>query len=148
MNVAGVERSTPDPQPRKKVFRFRLRTLFALVLVSAFVAWWTMAPTRKMNWLVNEVNKQESETAMAMLKSFEKDESWQRTLIRHLANGKKVKAVKPKTEISVAPVSFADIVFGVRRFTVVHGYDVETVDGSRNYGYSSANAKMTRSGIR
>ena len=105
-------------------------------------------PTQKMYWLADEVNNGESDVAIAMLKPFEKDESWQRSLVQHLANGRQVRAVKSKTTVSIAPVSFADIVFGERRFNVVHGYDVEAVDGSRQYGYSTANGTMTRRGIR
>ena len=107
-----------------------------------------MVPTQKVNWFATEVNNGESDVAMAAVKPFEKDESWQRSLVRHLANGKQVKAVESKTEVSIAPLSFADIVFGERRFTVVQGHDVETVDGSRRYGYSTAHGEMTRRGIR
>ncbi len=141
-------RFLPDSQPRTKGFRFKLRTLFIIVFVSAVATWWIMIPTQKVNWFATEVNNGEFDVAMAMVKPFEKDESWQRSLVRHLANGKQVKAVESKTEVSIAPLSFADIVFGERRFTVVQGHDVETVDGSRQYGYSTANGAMTRRGIR
>ncbi len=107
-----------------------------------------MVPTQKVNWFATEVNNGESNVAMAMVKPFEKDESWQRSLVRHLANGKQVRAVKSKTKVYIAPLSFADILFGERRFTVVQGHDVETVNNSRRYGYSTANGAMTRRGIR
>ena len=116
MNVPGVMRPTPDPQPRKNGFRFRLRTLFVIVFGSAVATRWITVPTQKMNWLADEVNNGESDVAIAILKPFEKDESWQRSLVRHLANGRQVRAVKSKTKVSIAPVSFAGHRF--RRTTV------------------------------
>ena len=139
MKVSGVMRLPPDSQPRTKGFRFKLRTLFIIVFVSAVATWWIMVPTQKVNWFATEVNNGESDVAMAVVKPFAKDESWHRSLVRHLANGKQVKAVESKTEV---------IVFGERRFTVVQGHDVETVDSSRQYGYSTAKGAMTRWGIR
>ena len=148
MRAPSVMRLPTNSPARKNPVRFSLRTLFVIVLLSAIATWWILIPTQKVKWFANAVNNGESDAAKMMVKPFEKDESWRRSLVQHLANGQRVKAIHSKTEVSIAPVSFADIVFGERRFTVVQGHDVETADGSRQYGYSTVNGTMTRKGIR
>ncbi len=123
---------------RKRRMRFTLRTLFVVVSGSAIVIWWVLVPTQKVNLFSVEVNFGKSESALAMVSQFEKSESWRRSLVRHLAGGKQVTAVKSKTEVSVEPISFSDIVFGRRRFAVVQGHDVLAADGSRHQGFSTA----------
>ena len=151
MKTPGVMARPPDSKPRTKGMglRFRLRTLFIIVVGSAVATWWMMIPTRKVNWFATEVKGGESDVAMAIVKPFLKqDESLKDKLVLHLAEGKQIKAVESKTEVIITPLSFTDIVFGERRFTVVQGHDVETVDGRKVYGYTAATGVMTRKGIR
>ena len=123
--------------------RFTLRTLFLIVSGSAIVIWWIQVPTQKVNWFAVEVNIGKSESALAMVSQFEKSESWRRSLVQHLVGGKQVTAVRSKTEVSVEPISFSDIVFGRRRFAVVQGHDVLAADGSRHQGFSTAKGSIT-----
>lgn len=132
---------------RKRRLRFTLRTLFVIVSGSAIVIWWVNVPTQKVNWFEVEVNIGKSESALAMVRPFEKSESWRRSLVEHLAGGKQVTAVKSKTEVSVEPISFSDIVLGRRRFAVVQRHDVLAVDGSRHQGYSTAKGSINHWGI-
>lgn len=131
-------------------YRFKLRTLFLLVLVSAISIQWIVRPTYKwitlpsynVNLLALEVNNGEAASAV---KSVGKSDAWQRSLVRHLADGKSVKSVTTNTQISIAPLSFADILFGERRFAVTQGHNVETTDGRMHNGYAITHGKMTAS---
>ena len=137
------KRHAADSNARKCRMRFTLRTLFVIISGSAIVIWWVRGPTRNVNLFAVAVNEGKSESALAMVRPFEKSESWCRSLVRHLAGGKQVTAVKSKTEVSVEPISFSDIVLGRRRFAVVQRHDLLAADGSRHQGYSTANGSIT-----
>ena len=133
-------------------FHYRLSTLLFLVFVLAVaIQWvvlptyaWVTVPTYKINSLAHDVNNGASDAAV---KPLVKGEAWQRSLVRHLANGRKVKTVTSNTRVSIAPLSISDILSGERRLTVTQGHNVETVDGCANSGYSIAKGKMTMSGV-
>lgn len=139
-------RHSADSNARKRRMRFTLRTLLVIATGSAIVIWWVQVPTRNANLFAVAVNKGTSESALAMIRPFEKSESWCRSLVRHLAGGRQVTAVNSKTEVSVEPISFSDIVFGRRRFAVVQRHDVLAADGSRHQGYSTAKGSITHWG--
>ena len=138
---------SPHPFDKKRL-RFNLRTLLGIVFVAALATWWIVMPSQKVNWFASEVNNGDSALAMAMVKPFEKGDSWQRWLVLHLANGKQIRSVESDTNVSVAPMSISDIIYGQRRFSVMQGHTVETTDGGTHFGYSTAHGFMSRRGIR